>query len=246
MKKINSLSNPLVHHLIKLRQDKIYRADHHSCLIMGNKIVTEVSKKHKPIKVITTDNTFYKGDENSFLVTPEIMKKITGLPSPESLAAEVPQPKEKKLDSEKFLLVLDRIRDPGNIGTIIRTAHGLGWEGIIFTPESCDPFNDKALRSAKGSTFFISLFQKSISQIEELIEQKNYTPYLADAKGKDLSAFTFKAPLLLILSSESHGSSPWSKNLTNKIAIPLKEDIDSLNVAISGGILMYEIIKRVL
>jgi RNA methyltransferase, TrmH family len=244
MKSIKSISNPYIQHLIKLRQEKSYRIEKNLCLIAGNKIVNEVSKKHKLISLISNDPSLEIDHENTILVTEEIMKKITGLPSPENLAAEVEIPLETKISSEKFLVVLDKIKDPGNLGTIIRTAHGLCWDGIIITPDSVDPFNDKALRAAKGSTFFIPIFYKSSEDIEFLIKEKKITPYLADLKGKELSSCTFTKPLMLILSSESQGVGKWTKTIKNKITIPLAENIDSLNVAISGGILMYEIIEE--
>jgi RNA methyltransferase, TrmH family len=142
------------------------------------------------------------------------------------------------------LVVLDKIKDPGNLGTIIRTAHGLLWDGVVITPDSVDPFNDKALRAAKGSTFFIPIFYKAREHIEKLIKENKFKPYLADLKGKELSTCSFTPPLMLILSSESQGVGTWAKPTQNRVTIPLAKDIDSLNVAISGGILMYEIIKK--
>lgn len=247
MKKIDSPNNPFIHHLVKLRQNKIYRQEKSSCLIVGNKIVNEVARKFRPLSLITSNpfiSTLSELSDNIFLVSPEIMKKITGLPCPEELAAEMALPKEKKISSETLLVVLDKIQDPGNLGTLIRTAHGLGWDGVILTEGSCDPLNDKALRSAKGSTFFIPLFYLSTKEIETLISEKKYSPIVTDVQGKDLASSSFIPPLLLILSNESHGSDLWTKKIENKIAIPLKKDIDSLNVAISGAIFMYEILRK--
>lgn len=244
MKIIKSTSNPYIQHLIKLRQDKSYRQEKNLCLIVGNKIVKEVAKKHKLVSLISSDTEIDLSHENKIIVTDEIMKKITSLPSPENLAAEVNLPPQKEISKEKYLLVLDKIKDPGNLGTLIRTAHGLGWDGVIITKDSVDPFNDKALRSAKGSTFFIPIFFISTEEIKKLIEEKKFVPYLADLEGKNLSSYTFSKPLLLILSSESHGIGNWTKPIKNRVTIPLVKDIDSLNVAISGGILMYEIINE--
>lgn len=244
MKIIKSTTNPFIKHLIKLREDKNYRKETNLCLIIGNKIVKEVAKKHKLVSVISSDPEIDISFENKIIVSDEIMKKITALPSPESLAAEVILPSQKEISKEKFILVLDKIKDPGNLGTLIRTAHGLGWDGVIITKDSVDPFNDKALRSAKGSTFFIPIFYRSIQEIQTLIDEKKFIPYLADLDGKSLSSYTFRQPLLLILSSESHGADSWTKPIKNKVTIPLVKDIDSLNVAISGGIIMYEMIKE--
>jgi RNA methyltransferase, TrmH family len=240
MKKITSPSHPIVKHLMNLRKEKNYREEQNSCLLVGNKISIEMMQKKPSLikSVITSDNS----KEFSFptlYITDEIMKKITGVVSPEERAVEIFLPEKKEIKNEKFVLVLDKIQDPGNLGTLIRTAHGLNWDGIILTDETVDPFNDKALRAAKGSTFFIPLFFKSSSQIQSLIQEKKFTPYLADLHGKNLQDMDFEPPLLLILSSESQGVQKWTKNIENKITILLKKDIDSLNVAISGAILMY-------
>jgi TrmH family RNA methyltransferase len=238
MKEIKSLQNPIIKHLVSLRKDKKYRGEKNSCLIIGNKIVNETLKKIKPKTLITTDPLFKQ--ENAILVSDQIMKKITDLPSPETLLAEISLPKETEITNQQYLLVLDKIKDPGNLGTLIRTAHGLKWDGVIITPNSVDPYNDKALRSAKGSTFSIPIFFKNSKEILELIKNKQFNALLADIKGKDLKKTSPPKPLLLILSSESHGSDKWAENIP-KISIPMRNDIDSLNVAISGAICMYEI-----
>lgn len=243
MKIIKSVANPYIKHLIKLRQDKSYRREKKLCLIFGNKMVKEVAQKHKLSSLISTSPEPGMSHENTIIVTDEVMKKITALPSPEMLAAEIAPPPEREISKELYLLVLDKIKDPGNLGTLIRTAHGLGWDGIIITPESVDPFNDKALRAAKGSTFFIPIFYKSHQEIQKHIQQKKFVPYLAALEGKRLSSCTFAKPLMLILGSESMGVGSWARSLKNKITIPLTRDSDSLNVAVAGGIIMYEIIK---
>lgn len=245
MKKIISPNNDFIKHLIKLRQNKKYREEKSLCLVIGNKIVKELSKKNILRSIITTDPENSLNAENTYLVTEEILKKITALPAPEELLAEISLPEKKELSKEKFLIVLDKIKDPGNLGTLIRTAHGLFWDGVIITPESVDPFNDKALRAAKGSTFSIPLFYKTPKEIQSLINKKKYFPYLADMRGKNLSSLNFSLPLILILSSESHGIDQWTNSIKDRVSIPISKELDSLNVAISGGILLYEISRRI-
>ena len=85
------------------------------------------------------------------------MKKISGMQTPEGLVVEIEMPKPAPLEGLKYLLALDGVSDPGNVGALLRTALALGWQGIFILDESCDPFNDKALRSARGATFRLPL-----------------------------------------------------------------------------------------
>jgi TrmH family RNA methyltransferase len=139
--------------------------------------------------------------------------------------------------------VLDRISDPGNLGTLLRTALALGWEGAFLTPHSADPFNDKAIRASKGACFFLPLQEGSYEELEELLKENQITAYVADLKGTSLPNLKVKHPLALILGNESLGPSAWAKQHGSAISIPMKKDVESLNVASAGAILMYELIQ---
>lgn len=241
MKRITSPSHPLIKHLLKLRKERSYREEKNSLLLIGNKIVEEVMEKGAKVKNLIICENFpssFTGVEPIF-VTLDIMKKITGLASPEELALEIMLPEKRNLKKEKYLLVLDKLQDPGNLGTLIRAAHGLNWDGIVITEDTVDPYNDKALRAAKGSTFSLPIFFISTEELEKLIIEKKYTPFLADLNGKRPEEISCAPPLMLILSNESKGPALWTKIIKNKITIPMRKDIDSLNVAVSGAILLY-------
>jgi TrmH family RNA methyltransferase len=244
MKTIKSLQNPLIKHLKLLRKNKKYRNEMKTVLVTGEKIIKELPPSQ--IKNFLTSNpkTPIKA-KNTFLVTKEIMKKITNLKNPEDLAAEVfLKPfNENSILKKNFLLILDEIKDPGNLGTLIRTALCLKWDAIIITKNSVDPYNDKALRSAKGATFKIPIFLKSKKDINNLIKKKKYNAYIADVKGEKVENISFTPPLTLILGSESKGIDKKMLKIAKRITIPINKKTNSLNVAISGGILMYLIRK---
>ena len=244
VKYITRSDNKEVKHFVKLRKNKKYRLQSGTCLVMGNKIIPELQKKGVIKKIITTVSM--EGD-NILLVSEEIMKKITGMSSCEELAAEVFLPPDKNITSEKRLLMLDKIRDPGNMGTLIRTAAALQWDGIIITPDTVDPFNDKALRAAKGSTFSIPLFfYDSYSRLFDLIEEKKYQVMIADIDGTDIKQIKIAPPLILLLSNESRGIDNRLKTIQGfyPTAIPMASNVESLNVAISGAILMYALEEK--
>ena len=169
------------------------------------------------------------------LVSEAILKKITGLNQPDGFAAEIQLPQPQDLRDKEFLVILDRIADPGNLGTLLRTALALNWEGVIVTPGTVDLFNDKVLRAAKGAHFHLPYARLSIEEIAAL----KLHFYTADLEGDPLGTTPFQTPSALILSSEGHGPGSWSEGRARKITIPMNPHVESLNVAASGAILLY-------
>lgn len=232
-KRISSLQHPSVQHWADLVKKRSYREEVRSVLVSGEKLVRELAR-YVPLKTLITS---FEEDalpaEERFLVTEGILKKITGLGTPDGYAAVVPLPPSQDLSSLRYLLILDQIADPGNLGTLLRTAYALGWEGIVATPGTVDFFNDKALRAAKGATFRLPL---SCATPEEIISWGK-TIYVADVEGKPLAQSAFQPPLALVLSNEARGPKHWVHG--QKIHIPMSQDAESLNVASAGAILLY-------
>jgi len=236
-RRITSLQHPIVKRLVKLRQEKSYREEEKRALVSGEKLVKEFAAA-APLKLFITDEEGAAlPAEETIVVTPEILKKITGLVQPDGFAAEVPLPPPADLKGKNFLLVLDGLSDPGNVGTLLRTALALGWEGIILTEQSADPFNEKAIRAAQGAAFRLPLAVLSWQEAEKLLSR--YTVVVADLDGTPLSETTVKKPLALVLGSESHGPSAEAKKCGRKVFIPMPGKTESMNVAAAGAILLY-------
>ncbi|MGM0440615.1 MAG: TrmH family RNA methyltransferase [Chlamydiota bacterium] len=236
--KITSLQNPIIKHLTKLRQNRSYRQQQDRVLIAGTKIVKEVLHNTKAYRVLTgapldLSELFY---EEHHLVTDKILKKISGQEAPEPWIAEVPLPRQELPKTISSLLVLDSLADPGNLGTLIRTALALGWEAVFLLNNTVDPFNDKALRAAKGATFRIPIISGGWPQLKEIIEDHNLELLVADMAGE--AAHKISKPAL-VLSSESHGASSAAQTLGKSVCIPMSGEMESLNVAVAGGILMH-------
>ncbi|MDX8431011.1 MAG: RNA methyltransferase [Candidatus Algichlamydia australiensis] len=235
-RKIGSLQHPLVKHLVKLREKRHYREEQKSAFVLGRRMVQTIAPHTQLNRVVTLNEQTEFSAEEQLIVTPEILKKISGTPSPEPIAAEVALPKNQKI-SGKLLLALDKISDPGNLGTLIRTAYAFGADGVFLTEGSADPFNDKALRAAKGATFLIAIQQGSLVELLEL--SKKIPTFIADLDGKQLTKP--QTPALLILGNESHGPSSELASIGERITIPMRKEIDSLNVAIAGSILLHQL-----
>jgi len=227
---ILSLRHPFIKECIELRLEKSARIESSSLFIIGEKMVRELSSKVPLKTLITVEPHSSIKAQKHIVVTPEIMKKMTGLPSPDGFAAIAPLPKSQAVSGQR-ILILDGLSDPGNLGTLLRTALALNWDGVIFTPGTVDPFNDKALRASKGALFFLP-FSYEMNDLPQHI-------YLADLEGTPLSKMSAKTPFALILSNEGLGPSPWAKKLGEKISIPMHNGVESLNVAASGAIFLY-------
>jgi TrmH family RNA methyltransferase len=241
MKEIESIQHPIVKHLVKLREKRDYRAQCHSALISGKKLIKELSVEHR-FKTVLIERDYVSDwditGQQVFVVNSSIMKKVTGLIQPEPIAAEIDLPQEQDLSTKHYLLILDGISDPGNMGTLLRTALALGWQGVLITPGSTDPFNEKAIRAARGATFKIPLRQASLEEIEALLASTHHTILAADAQGTPMDELAIAGPIALALGNEANGLSDSIKRKARPIAIPMEKGMESLNVASAGAILM--------
>jgi len=213
-----------------------------TALISGIKLVSELSVNHTFNTVLLIKGYPAPTElraEQIVIVTEEIMKKVTSLKEPEPLAAEIRLPPLFDLTSCQSLLILDQIADPGNLGNILRTALALGWEGVFLTSGAADPFNDKALRAAKGATFKLKICQGSYEKLFCLIKNSSLSLMIADAKGESIDSMILKPPFALVLGNESHGVHPDLKQIGSTIGIPMTDEMESLNVSSAGAILMF-------
>jgi TrmH family RNA methyltransferase len=236
--KITSLQHPLVLYWTTLRKEKAAREEAGSLLIAGKTLIQDLSQKIPIQSLISLEPTPEISAKKKFLVTEDILKKITGLESPGPLAAEVALPKPQVIKNSQRILILDQISDPGNLGTLIRTAHAFGWDRVIATPGTVDFFNDKALRASRGAIFYLPYSWQTKEEIEELIQENSLDLFIADTKGKSLDQLSFEKPCALVLSNEAGGPRVWHSN-SCKMTIPMCEEAESLNVASAGAILLY-------
>lgn len=237
-KLISSRQHPLIKYLVKIRENRSFRYQEKKVMLAGEKVIEELLTTEIPEMVFALEETSLSKDLPLTLVTKEVLQKITGLSTPAKMAALFPMPSFSPLEDKKYILVCDEIIDPGNLGTLIRTACGLGWEGIIFTPKTVDPFNGKALRSAKGATFHIPMNIMEKEEIVTLARKKSFTAFFADLSGKEVEKIEIRSPLMVILSKES-GIDPLFASHFTAVTLPMKEVIDSYNVAAAGAILLY-------
>lgn len=236
---LTSRDNPLVKHWRRLRDDKGYRREKGLALVEGRNLIKDLLPTGRVITLMTCVERDWPVAKQ-YVISETIARKITGVVHPEGWFAEVSierRPIDSKIHS---LLILESIQDPGNLGTLLRTALGFGWEAIFLLEPTCDPYNDKALRAAKGATFRLSIEEGTWNRLEEIVQGNALELLVADINGPSFDSF-HPAHVALLLGNEGQGLSTLAKKRGTSISIPLAPGVDSLNVAAAGSILLYHL-----
>lgn len=228
---ISSVQNERIKNYAKLNEKK-YRDETNSFIIEGLHLVEE-AKKYGIIKEIITTNPNIEGT----LVSEEVMKKITNQKSIVEVAAICT--KLNNNDITDKILILDTIQDPGNIGTLIRTAVSFNFNTIVL--ENCaDIYSSKVLRATQGAIFKLNIIDTNILEfIKKLDGYKVYGTSLKN--GLPLKQIEKADKLAIILGNEGNGVRNEILDKTDKNIFIEIENMESLNVGIAGGIIMYEL-----
>lgn len=174
-----------------------------------------------------------------YIVTPEIIEKLSSTRNPEGIVAICRKKASGRLSSPRVLM-LDQVQDPGNIGTLLRTALAFGYRDIILNEGSCDPYNPKAILASQGAIFQLNLIQGSgLEDVKRLKEEGYYVVGTSLHRAVSLTDFVLpEGKLCLVLGNEGQGVAlDILENTDINVKIPIV-DIDSLNVGVAGGILM--------
>lgn len=234
---ITSTNNNTIKTLIKLKQKK-YRNQFGYYLIEGEHLVNEALKANQVECIITTKPL--KSDLEVIEVSEEVMAKLAFTKSPSNIMAKCKIDSNNELMMKKRYLILDDLQDPGNIGTLIRSALAFGIDQVILSKNCVDLYNDKLLRAMQGANFHISCIYGDLTEIIEKL-QANGVVVVDSAleNGQDISLIEKTEKMAFIVGNEGNGM---NQNILDKCDyigyIPI-QTIESLNVAIAGSILMY-------
>ena len=221
----------------KLKQKK-YRNQFGYYLIEGEHLVNEALKANQVECIITTKPL--KSDLEVIEVSEEVMAKLAFTKSPSNIMAKCKIDSNNELMMKKRYLILDDLQDPGNIGTLIRSALAFGIDQVILSKNCVDLYNDKLLRAMQGANFHISCIYGDLTEIIEKL-QANGVVVVGSAleNGQDISLIEKTEKMAFIVGNEGNGM---NQNILDKCDyigyIPI-QTIESLNVAIAGSILMY-------
>jgi TrmH family RNA methyltransferase len=233
-------------------QNKKFRKELNSFVIEGNKLIDEALKSDFEISTIIATKKWLNSNNIQKEVeiietTDSEIKKVSSLSTPQEVVAIVKLP-DTKIDfstlSNKLSLVLDNIKDPGNLGTIVRLCDWFGIETIICSSETVDIYNSKTVQATMGSIFRVNTLYTDLSEfIQHFEKNSDFNIYGAFLNGENIYTSNLKKCGLIIMGSESHGiSSEVEKFVTKKITIPkfTNSQTESLNVAISAAIICSE------
>jgi TrmH family RNA methyltransferase len=181
-------------------------------------------------------------------VSEAVMKALSQTETPQGLVVTLNQQILPLPPAASFLLVLDGLRDPGNLGTILRTAAAAGVEGVLMAPGCVDAWSPKVLRSAMGAHFRLPMLGQNWQEIQHVINSSpsHLTVYLADsAAGTSYTQVDFCSPLALIVGGEAAGAGNEATSLADmKVHIPMPGGSESLNAAIATGVLLFEVLRQ--
>ena len=248
MEKITSRGNPLCVHIRKLGKSNSYRERHGQFLCDGGKLLDEaIAAGADVVTILTTGNIPQNRPAGASLyhVAEDLMDSLSLLKTPQDVLFVCRIKESSDFDYTKGThILLDNIQDPGNVGTIIRSAFAFGMDSIILTDDSADVYNPKSVRASMGAIFRQPIVRKTNDEIHEIrkagvkfIGTSNSTR-AADARQADFSN------AIIILGNEGSGVSYNLLALCSEVVrIPLSPDCESLNVAIAASILMWEASK---
>ena len=239
---ITSLDNDNVKKWKKLCKKK-YRDEFGIYLVEGEHLVEEAYKSGVLDKVIVLDGESYSYD-NIIYVSYEVMKAISSLDTPNRIMGVCKKKESSELVGKKYLL-LDGVQDPGNLGTIVRSAVAFNIDTIVLSDDTVDLFNPKVLRSTQGMIFHTNIIECDLVEVINELHSNDITVYGTDVNNgidaRELSDLD-KTSFALVMGNEGNGVRKEIKELCDKnLYINMNENVESLNVGVATSILLYEL-----
>ncbi|CQR48083.1 Putative TrmH family tRNA/rRNA methyltransferase [Paraliobacillus sp. PM-2] len=243
---ITSVKNETIKQWNKLKKKK-YREEAQQFLIEGMHLVEEAMKSDWSIEAIIVQENigipFDTGNVTIVNVSNNVMDHLADTKAPQGIMAVVNQ-KEVQRSSNHRLLLLDSIQDPGNVGTMIRTADAAGFSGVILGENTVDLFNDKVIRSTQGSIFHLPIIQANLAETCETLKKEAVSIWASTLEQADaINELTVPDKVALIVGNEGAGVSPaLLQQADQRVHIPIYGQAESLNVSVAAGIMIYQMV----
>lgn len=253
---ITSAQNPklkIVRSLMGRARDR--RAEN-AFVVEGVRLVEEAMAAGWPIRfVLYSDGLSERGRNliNIFLarrtevdeVAGDLLQKLSDTEAPQGILAALEFSSLSMPEAPNFILIPDQVRDPGNLGTLLRSAAATGVQAVLLPPETTDAFAPKVLRSGMGAHFRVPIRSITWEEIMQISDSSNLQLYIADMEGASCWETDLREPLALIVGGEAEGASEEARKLaTHKISIPMAGNVESLNAGVAGSVLMFEVVRQ--
>lgn len=250
---ITSTSNEQVKNIIQLKEKAKVRRQKKLFVVEGIKMFREIPKD-KLVSVFVSEKFEKENEEllshtDYILLSDSVFKKISDTVTPQGILAVVKQNEftvddiiERRDKERSCIIVLDRLQDPGNLGTIVRTGEGAGIMGIVMSNDSVDLYNPKVIRSTMGSVFRVPVaVVPDLQDAIKKMKQNGIETYAAHLNGMEYQKGAFGKDIALLIGNEAKGLSDEVSVMADKlIKIPMEGKVESLNAAVATAILMYE------
>lgn len=238
---IESKENKKVKYINKLRNVK-YMNEEKKFIIEGKHLVDEAYKNNLLLETISIEDTNYNVPNT--IVNDKIMKYLSNLSSKTDIIGICKYNNDKKLGNK--IIILDNVQDPGNIGTIIRSANAFNFDTVVLSLDSVNKYNDKLIRASQGMIFSMNVITRDIKKFILELKKEKYLICGTDVvDGIKVNSIKNNDKIAIIMGNEGSGVSDEIKSLSDKnIYIPTSNTCESLNVAVASSIIMYEITKE--
>jgi TrmH family RNA methyltransferase len=252
---LTSPQNDKIKRIRRLQDQSRSRREEQAFVIEGVRLVEE-ARLHgwRPELVLHTGDLDsrgktilqeYRGEHVPVIpVSPEVMQAASDTETPQGLLAVLPlhsRPQPSRLD---FVLLADAVRDPGNLGTLLRTALAAGVDLVLLPPGTVDPYSPKVVRGGMGAHFQLPILKTSWEEIRKTLAHLRV--FVADAhRGSPHTRADLTQPLALVIGSEAHGPGEKAAALGDEwLHIPMPGQAESLNSAVAGSILLFEVVRQ--
>ncbi len=260
---ISSSSNRYIKEYCRLARSRKHRCNTGKLAIEGPHLLDEALAAGLPPEIVFFTSDFLEssgakktisilpGGTRQYLLSPLLFSRLAATETPQEVAAIIPfnfpDLPAVIAKSLKLVLILDRLQDPGNMGTIVRTASAAGVDALFYGPGTVDPYSPKALRSTAGALFHLPLV--AVEKPLQLVDQLRYSGMVIVAaqpqEGKIYWENDFRRKTALLIGSESRGLSPELFAAADlAVFIPQHSPIDSLNAASAAAVLLYEALRQ--
>jgi len=256
---ITSTSNNQIKNLCNLQKKAKVRNEQKAFVVEGIKMFREAKFRNLIVKAYVSESFVRQHQEEMVtmngmeyeIVSDSVYKTLSDTVSPQGISAIVHMPEysfDKILEQkEARLLLLEDLQDPGNAGTIVRTAEGAGMDGVILTKNSVDLFNPKVIRSTMGALYRMPfLYVDSMKDAVDKLHEHGFSLYAAHLNGKaDYDQVEYSRKTGIIIGNESRGiQEDTAKQADTLVKIPMEGQVESLNAAVAAAIFMYEVYRQ--
>lgn len=252
---ISSTSNPRIKWVRSLGAKRRKRYEEGLFILEGNHLALEVVRSQLPVRMVLHVEGLSEiqrallgelaelGSE-VLQVSSGVMAACSSTDTPPGLLIVMPMPALRPVDSISLAIVIDHMNDPGNLGTLLRSALGAGVEIVYLSQGTVDPFNPKVVRGGAGAHLHLPIVQVETGELQKHLQGLNV--WVAESShGQFYHHVDWRGPSAIVIGSETHGTSAVMKRLSSqRVTIPHDQRVESLNAAVAGSIILFEIARQ--